>query len=626
MIGQREGFERPGLGRRLCCIAIVGVLLASALGIAIDIVVPDVLSNNLVVTETPVTGTPGPSTTATFQPSFSSLTLLNDCRFAHESGWRTDYWLLNEELPRVQRTSRESGLQLDLFNVAFFYYYELNFNLRDYDNITFSLNVEALRGPVEIHLGVDIFSFLSIPNYHEGGDEVIRNLNTGESHTISFELDTNALYGSWLPLWLAQGWIYISIYPVSSDWWDWINAPVEASVLLKNISVAASTSTPLAPIYVDIQNTGGSSIYESGVNLNWREWPAINLTCEEDPDKWGILLPWRSNDTIYVAAANYSGTAGIYGYDYANDTYSVFFEMESNTALYLGLRFEMVRVSLSISPKVPYLWISLWSSDVSSYNYHLVVAPPFPQTLYIPKRDGTLTISISIQPRVEGSGEPLSYRRIFAISESVDIAIQLSAPLFPFFGILLSTGEILLTIFGLTLLVGAMLSLQKPTERRTWSSIVKDPRFWPIALIGLSAILPWFVSYQILENISWPMGEPIMLTRGLYSPYALGLDTSSNSLAMPVASRYMITEIIPRIILFWLPFKWAIGYLGEPRKWRFSASYAICISLPLVMGVLVFFFTPIPLTISAGFLLVTISPIFWGVEILIYRGMKRVRK
>ncbi|NHJ12805.1 MAG: hypothetical protein EAX95_03975 [Candidatus Thorarchaeota archaeon] len=626
MFGRREALERPGLGRRLCCIAIAGIMLASILGMAIDVVVPDALGSDLVVTETPASGTPGPSVTVGSQPSIANVTLLNDNRFNRESGWRTDFYLLSDELPRIERTARETGLQLDLSNVAFFCYYEINVNLRDYETITLSLDLEVLRGPIELGFGMDIFSFLSTPYYHDGGDEVTRDLATGDSTTIAVELDMNELYGSWLPLWLAQGWVRISIYPVSSDWWDWVDTPLDASIVLENITVSATTSTPLAPLHVDIQNTEGFSIYESGANLNWREWPAINLTRQEIPTKWGILLPWRSNDTIYVAVGNYSGIAGIYSYDYANDTYSFSFEIQANSVLHLGLRFEMVRVSLTVSPDVPYLWLSLWSSDVLYYDYGLVVASPFPQTLYIPKRDGTLIISLAIPHRVEGSGGPPRYRTSLVISESVDIAVQLNVPLFPFFGVLLSTGEVLLVIFGLTLLAGAMFSLQRPGGRRPWSSVVKDPRFWPIALIGFSIVLPWFVSFWTLENLSWSMSEPVFVMRSIYSPFALGTDNTGNSLANPVASRYMITEIIPRIILFWLPLKLATDHVGRPGKWRYNSYYATCILLPLIMGVLVLLFTPIPLVMSIGFFLVLAAPILWSLEILIYRGLKKIGK
>ena len=624
MMRERDMQERPGLGRRLCCIAILGIVLAMGFGMVINTVIPDGLGDDLVVTETVVDGTAGSSIALSTGKSYTDLVLLNDSSFSREAGWKMDFNSLNEYAPRVERLSTESGIQLDFSNVFVSYYYETNFNLRDYESVTVSLDVKVLRGPIELSLYLDVFSFLSTPQFRDYSDRKSFTLTTGESTSVDVEVDTNSLYAMWSPLWLAQSFVGIEIYPISSNWYEWEDALLEASLLLENVTISATSTTPLSPLNVDIQDTQGSSVYESGVNLNLMEWPAVNLTSNEVPSKWGIFLPWRSNDTIYVPVGNYSGIAGFYSYNYSNDTFTASFEVLPNTTLLLGLRFEMVRVNLSVSQAVPYLRIFLWYSDYYFGDYGFEVAPPFPATFFIPKRLGTLYISIHTPPRLEATN--LAYRMSIQVSDPVNIDIQLRIPMFPFFGIMLSTGEVLLIILGLALLMGAILSSQKPNAQKHWRQVLKDPRFWPAFLVGVSALVPWFISFSSLQQFTWSIGEPIIIHRSLYIPFALGLDTTTHSLATIVVSPYLLLDIPFRIIFLWLPLRWAFGYVGSPKRWKFNFYYTICISFPLLNGVLFYLYTLMPLTISIGFILVMAAPILWGFELLIYRVLKRNKK
>ena len=286
---ERDMQERPGLGRRLCCIAILGIVLAMGFGMVIDTVVPDGLGDDLVVTETVVDGTVGSSIALSAGKSYTDLVLLNDSSFSREAGWKMEFNKINEYAPRVERLSTESGIQLDFSNVFVSYYYETNFNLRDYESVTVSLDVKVLRGPIEVALNLDVFSLFSTPQVGGLSDRNSLTLTTGESTMANIELDTNALYEMWSPLWLAQSYVGIDIYPVSSNWYDWEDA-CEGSLLLENVTISATSTTPLSPLNVDIQDTQGSSVYESGVNLNLMEWPAVNLTSNEVPSKWGIFL------------------------------------------------------------------------------------------------------------------------------------------------------------------------------------------------------------------------------------------------------------------------------------------------------------------------------------------------
>jgi len=621
---RREMQERPGLRRRLCSIALVGLVLATGFGLVIDTVVPDVLGDDIIVTENMASGSIGFSAMLSASKSNTDLVLLNDSSFSLESGWKMDFNELNEDNPRVDRLHTESGIQLDFSNVFVSYYYETNFNLRDYENVMVSLDVKVLRGPIEISLGLEVFSDLSTPQYREYSDRNSRTLTTGNSTRLAVELNTNSLYAVWSPLWLVQSFVEIEIYPVSSNWYEWEGAPLDASLILENVTILATSTTPLSQLQVDIQDTQGFSIYESGVNLNTIKQPAINLTSDKTPNKWGIFLPWRSNDTIYVPAGNYSGIAGFYSYDHSNDTFPVSFEVLPNTTLLLGLRFEMIRVSLTISQAIPYLRILLIYWEHYFEDYRIEVAPPFPNTIYIPKRIGNLSISIHVPPRMETAYS--KYSMNIHVSNPVNIDIQLRIPMFPIFGVMLSTGEVLLVILGLALLMGAILSFQKPNTQKHWGQVLKDPRFWPAFLLGISALVPWFDSFSALQQYTWSIGEPILIQKSLYIPFALSLDSTANSFAALVVSQYMIIEIPTRIILFWLPLRIGLGYAGNPKKWKFNSYYAICLLLPLSMGVMAYLTIPIPLTLSIGFFLVLTAPILWGFEILIYRAHKKLKK
>lgn len=616
----REIQELPGLGRRLCTIAIVGIVIASGFGLVIDAVVPDVLGDKFVITETEADGTVGSSLTRSTMQSFSDIILLNDSSFSHESGWRMDFNELNEHTPRVQRIPGESGVQIDLSNADVSYNYATNINLRDYENVTISLDVLVLRGPIEISLGLEVFDDLAHLGLTDYSTKNSQTLSTGNSTHLVVELDTDSLYGLWSPLWLAQSFVKIEIYPVSSNWSAQQGVPLEASLILDNVTVLAKSTIPLSQLQIDIQNTQGYSIYESGVNLNWIKWPAINLSSDTTADKWGIFQPWRSNDTLYVSAGNYTGVAGFYSYGTSNDTFTVSFEVLPDTDLLLGFRFEMVRVHLSISQPVPYLRVVLIYSEYIFDDYRVELAPPFPNTLYIPKRIAKLNIYIQTRQGVENSN--LVYETSIQVSEPLNVDIQLRIQVFPIFGVLLSTGQVLLVILGVALLFGAILSLQKPSAQKNWGLVLRDPRFWPAVFIGISALFPWFSSFSVLEQIQWTIGEPVLIHRNLYLPFAFSLDSTANSLAALVVSQYIILEVPTRIILFWLPLRWALGQSGNPQKWKFNFYYAMCLLLPLFMGVTAYLSIPIPLNLSTGFFLALAAPILWIFEILIYRWHK----
>ncbi|MFX1606480.1 MAG: hypothetical protein ACFFDD_11275, partial [Promethearchaeota archaeon] len=564
-----------------------------------------------------VPGSVGSSVTLSPGESRTNLVLLNSSSFSPEAGWKVEFNRINNYAPRGEQTSTAAGIHLDLSNVDASLSYDTNFNLRDYGNVTVSLDVKALRGPIEVSLSLDIYSFLSVTpfaSYHDGKSVP---LNTSQTTRITLEVDTKELYAAWSPLWLAQSYVRIDVYPYSSHWTELGDVQLDASLLLENMTISAVSSASLSPLSVDTQDTQGSSVYETGLILNWIEWPAVNLTNEEFPSEWGMFVPWKSNDTVYVQAGNYSGTAGFYNFNYSNYTFDTSFEILSNTILTLGLRFEMVRVNLSISPALPYLRISMWYPDYPRSDYYVEVIPPFPDALYIPKRSGTLYISFHTPPRVES--REIVYRISMNVTEPVSLYVHLHIPMFPVFGIMLSTGELLLVILALALLTGAVASTHKPNTQRRWTDRFKDPHFWPAFLVGVSAFVPWFVT-------SWDIGESVFVQRSLYLPFAMGLDSTTNSLAALVVSPSMLLDIPFRIAFFWVPLRWAFGHVGSPKRWNFDFFYVICISFPLLNGIMFYLYTPMPLTISLGFLLVVAAPILWGFEILIYRGLKRSRK
>lgn len=620
---KRNALEHPGLGRRLCCITILGITLAIGFGIMIDVAVPDVLSDQLMVNPSYASGTVGSTASSFSSESSTDLVLLNDSSFSRESGWRVDFYRLNEHAPGFTKQPRDLGTQIDISNIAVTFSYDININLRDYEMVTVSLDMTALRGPVEVSLSLGVSSFYSQTSFEEYYDTDSLNLTTGGSGTILLELNTGALYSIWNPLWIAQSEVGIQIFPVSSKWYDWKDINMETALLLENITVTATSAVSLLPLIVDLQDTQGLSAYDPLGVLNLIDAPALNLTSVEFPDRWGIFLPWQSNDTIYVPAGNYSGAAGIYSYDYANITYSVLFEVNSNIGVQLGLRFEMIRVVLSVSPDVPYLQIIFSYSDRFWAYSSLELAPPFPSTICIPMRPKTLDITIITPYRVENVYHISSHVIRIEATQSLNIDIHLRIALFSFIGILLSGGEILLIFLGLALLLSIILSVQKPSSKKHWKQIIRDPRFWPVLFIGVSALVPWFTTSTTLDYYTSMSSDLVVVYRGLYTPFALGLDRTANSLATVIVSQNFMAEILSRIVLFWLPLKWAFGYVGSPHKWKFNSYYAICLIIPLFLGLMVFLYSQIYLELSLGYLLVLTAPVLWMFALLLYRGIKR---
>ena len=518
---------------------------------------------------------------------------------------------------------RDLGTQIDISNIAVTFSYDTNINLRDYEMVTVSLDMTALRGPVEVSLSLGVSSFYSQTSFEDYYDTDSLNLTTGESGTILLELNTSTLYSIWNPLWIAQSEVGIQIFPVSSKWYDWKDINMETTLLLENITVIATSAVSLLPLIVDLQDTQGLSAYDPLGVLNLIDAPALNLTSVEFPDRWGIFLPWQSNDTIYVPAGNYSGAAGIYSYDYANITYSILFEVNSNTGVQLGLRFEMIRVVLSVSPDVPYLQIIFSYRDRFWAYSSLELAPPFPSTMCIPMRPKTLDITIITPYRVENVYHISSHVIRIEVTQSANIDIHLRIALFSFIGILLSGGEILLIFLGLALLLSIILSVQKPSSKKNWKQIIRDPRFWPVLFIGVSALVPWFTTSTTLDYYMSMNSDLVVVYRGLYTPFAIGLDRTANSLATVIVSQNFIAEILSRTVLFWLPLKWAFGYVGSPHKWEFNSYYATCLIAPLFLGLIIFLYSQIYLELALGYLLVLAAPVFWMFALVLYRGIKR---
>ncbi len=618
-----NALERPGLGRRLYCIAIIGLVLAGGLGIAINTVVPDVIGDELVFTSTPVPGTIGSTISLSASEASTDFVLFNDSSFSPESDWNIHYYEFNNFVSRFERQSDEIGTRFDISNIALHCSYETNINLRDYDTVTFSVDVTALTGPVEVLLNLNVESFF---DSHYADYDANLTLTTGETGRLGLDLNVSVLHSIWGPLWLTQAIVILEIYPGTSNPYLWDRANLAASLRLENVSFTANSTVPLTPLVTDIQDTQGNSAYSPLAIINLIDSAAVNLTSEDYPNEWGILLPWRANDTIFVVAGNYSGIAGVYSFDYVNSTIPVSFEILADTSLHLGLQFEMVRVNLEVSPMVPYLRIIMWYDVGFWAEYTIEVAPPFPDTVCILKRSANLSISIATPPRVEWASRPFTNKIELEILQPTTIDIDLEVNLFSLGGILISAGEVLLIFLGLALLIGAVLSTQEPNSEFHWKQLIRDPRFWPVLLVGASILLPWFTSISSMQRYYWSSGGFFVVHRALYSPLACGLDSTANSMALVVFSRNFIPEVPSRIILFWLPLKWAAGHIGSPKKWSFNSYYGVSLLSPAFMGFLVLPFTPLRLMPALGYIVVCAAPILWVSELLIYRLVKRRKK
>ena len=621
---KRDALERPGLGRKLCCIAIIGLVLAGGFGLVISAVVPDVLRDDLTFSETPIPGSVGSTTALLDSISRTNFVLLNDSSFSPDSDWSIDYLEMNSYSSQFKRQSGDSGTRFDVSNIALFCSYDTNINLHDYDIVKCSVDATALRGPVEVVLNLDVESFFEYLSPVEYNDSLA--LTSGESGTLNVELEVGALKTMWSHLWLTQCILTLQIYPGSSNRITWSTADFAASVHVENVNFTATSIVPLAPLVIDVQDTQGQSAYNSIDILNTIDTPAINLTSDNHPNEWGIFLPWRANDTIYASTGNYSGAAGIYGYEYAFNVYPVSFEVLPNTSLQLGLRFELVRVRLTVSPPVPYLRLVMSYDDRFWIDYGVEVAPPFSESLCIPKRSANLSVIIETPSRIEDAQSPSINEIHIEVTQPLTIDLRLHVALFSFGGILISAAEILLIFLGLALLIGAVISTQEPNRKIHFKQLIRDPRFWPILLIVLSAFLPWFTSSMTLQWYAWASGGVVQVHKGLYAPFACVLENTANSLSLLVVSSNFIVEALTRIILFWLPLRASIGHIGKPGKWNFNFDYTIYLLSPLFMGVMIFIFTPLFHTLSIGFFVVLAASILWVLELLIYRILLRKNK
>ncbi len=165
------------------------------------------------------------------------------------------------------------------------------------------------------------------------------------------------------------------------------------------------------------------------------------------------------------------------------------------------------------------------------------------------------------------------------------------------------------------MVLGTIVSLWRGGSRLSLHAICADPRFWPLMLLALSAVVPWYHSQTILGV--FPKDSTI--NRDVLPPLAIGIEWTHGSLGFPVYNPSFLVEILPRILLFWLPLKAGFSTVGKSDKWSFDRLLGFCILSMVMMAFLVFAFTPILLLPAPGLILVFTAPLLWVGELFIYR-------
>jgi hypothetical protein len=381
----------------------------------------------------------------------------------------------------------------------------------------------------------------------------------------------------------------------------------------------AHAASPLCPFILDMRTLNGKSI-DHMMPFFSEFSPVLNISRDDGSNQTALLFPERSNHTMYVMPSTYTAISGLYGWldQFLYRTNSSF-ELIPNQGITLACRVRMVSISLQISPD--FILDSLYYQNDRDLDYHFgqdlsPLTPPYPDFWYIIMPNESLCISMSYT-----SGN-VNYRHSFSFEVdsvgSSDYILTINLPYFSVLGMNLSSGEFFIIIFILGLVGGILLQSEQLRTARTRSLITRDPRFYSSLFLIASIFVPWFSYYSIISGGIFSQ-RIVVEQMDIMLPLSIMLRRSPGIAGFPVYENYIWLEVPTLIFLLWLPLRSSILRIGRKNYQTFDLWYFLCILSPLILGICYLLFIPYQLTIRLGMVCAGLSPVVYGVGILIYR-------
>ena len=530
--------------------------------------------------------------------SGSRQTLLNDTPFLSEVQWeRTDYALSEKYSSyRIMRTDDGALIEAE--------YGELVFsrakciNIADQETLNVTIEGEIVSGQAQIGLGVSLWQWCS-PSYYVGEWSESQEFMTGQRIELSLYVNLTK-YSRVIPGWAIMANIEVRV-----------EVPEQCIMSVNSVVAETTSEEALAPLVIDMQTTDGISIYGASSKTTMFNIPGVNIT-RQGTSEWSVLTPMAANQTLFLPPGSYECKVGIYNYSGEAVHFGISFDLASNRGHHLVVKISMITIVFSMEPNLPWVSVIIGWYDQVFHGLDDTMAPPFPNYIFICERTGRLVISIAYRGRIVGTG--VSMYRTIQTNGSINLKVSVKAPFFSFFGVATTAGDIVLITIGIALLVSIVMSVNEITKPFGWRIIIKDPKFIPIVIFGVSSLLPWLIISQVSGGHA---GRSYVELWYEYIPLNVELVRTQNSLWAFAISQYYVEDFLGKLLFFWFPLIYAYSRIGHKMDdiWN---DYLFALAGPPVLALLALFSSN-GARIGPGLILAIMVPILYVFQYKLYR-------
>ena len=581
--------------------------MAVMLGGAISFVLPahQVPSIEL-LSEGPCTGVMGQTISVFPGIGLENFTPVNSTVAIRGLGWTCTASSTTADASEFTESFTETGTRYSIEHCDLYFERFISFPYADYSSFNYTIGLDVEYGPIGVGFSV---RFWGTPTIIQDS----RVAETGDSLRLTLSVPLDDIAAQSPGTWCLTALVTIDIRTSSC-----------ASVLLSRLLGIAQSQYPLLPLAIDLESRNGDSISRYmhpwyGME-NRFSVPAVNITRLTDPICGGLIFPAQPNETIYVQPGRYSCVSGFYSELGGLSGPSFDFEIGNNEQALLRCRLDMIRVSLDINPVFIIDSLSVGPGYDAYYSF-VDLTPPYPEALYVPSCNTTLTASLRYTAGLIGFGRYLAAQITTNGTENFILRVRL--PYFTIFGVNLSPGELIVIVFVIGLLLGSLLLAQQPSTPRTRSRITHDPRFWPVVLLCLSVVFPWFSQSYIVSSLLWQV--PTTATLDFMIPLSIMLRRATGVPGQPIYDSFIWLNIPVLFFVFWGPLGWAMSRIAGPHARTAELGYVVSILLPATVGLVFWISYPSPLTPQFGLFLVAIAPLVYIVGLLICRHAIRLK-
>ncbi|MCF2137590.1 MAG: hypothetical protein K9W43_10210 [Candidatus Thorarchaeota archaeon] len=564
--------------RRVVTSVFVAFILAISLGAAIVLLVPESTVPTFALTETSaIPNTVGYSNTSIPSSAPFDGALFQESPFRGNESWTRDVVTLvypYTTYTEYSLTPENDGLHIKADNYLFTFYRKCNIVLTNITSLTFSVDFENIDGFTQVRMDLLLMSgdsILELPLNSTSFKSIwyfaAVNMTGSSSKTLTIDVPLDEVRRA-TDQWIIEGQFRFDIFA---------HKPIE--VVIKQARALASYDTQLFPVRVTPKSTENVPLLSSpffpqlGYNI------ALNISPFGE-DNFSLVLFKKPDSQFYLPVGQYSGWGGWYLTARKNWTTPLVFEVRQDSLTAVEFKLPTVRLDVSISPNVPFVFLDVYFKDSKSsilitdsigrdYTYHyysdlvnLVTSSTV--SLYIPAYSGI----ISFECRLLNSGymefeDRLNYSQYISGKSNLHLTVKL--PFLEVGGFSVSTGAMIITaLYGSIFLVSLIL-LWRNSDVRLLKRIKEDPRVLPIILLFFSIVTPWFHVIVHQGSSSSALAVNYLGFPGPTFIFAWSQGSSILWINMP------LWFYLPYVVVtLWIPLFALIHSLRTDEPWRIS--------------------------------------------------------